>query len=46
MAPDHVYPSWLVLDDGRIMFVDYTNFGDDPGRSHLVGVYLEPGDIE
>ena len=44
-GPDHGYSSWLVLDDGRIMFVDYTNFGDDPGRGHLVGVYLEPDDI-
>ena len=44
-GPDHGYSSWLILDDGRIMLVDYTNFGDDPGRSHLVGVYLEPEDI-
>jgi hypothetical protein len=35
-----------MLDDGRIMFVDYTNFGNEPGRSHLVGVYLEPEDTE
>lgn len=44
--PDHGYSSWLMLDDGRIMLVDYTNFGDEPDRSHLVGVYLEPEDIQ
>ena len=43
--PDHGYSSWLVLDDGRIMFVDYTNFGDERGRSHLVGVYIKPEDL-
>ena len=43
--PDHGYSSWLMLDDGRIMFVDYTNYGDPPGNSHLVGVYIEPEDI-
>jgi hypothetical protein len=43
--PDHGYSSWLVLPDGRIIFVDYTNLGDPMGKSHLVGVYLEPDDI-
>ena len=43
--PDHGYSSWVVLEDGRIMLVDYTNYGDKPGKSHLVGVHLEPGDI-
>lgn len=43
--PDHGYSSWLVLPDGRIMLVDYTNYGDEPGKSHLVGVYLEPEDV-
>jgi hypothetical protein len=42
--PDHGYSSWLPLEDGRIFLVDYTNHGDSPGRSHLVGVYLEPDD--
>jgi hypothetical protein len=43
--PDHGYSSWLALEDGRIILVDYTNFGDNPGKSHLVGVYLDPEDI-
>jgi hypothetical protein len=33
------------LDDGHILLVDYTNYGDELGRSHLVGVYLDPEDI-
>lgn len=44
-SPDHGYSSWLPLDDGRIFLVDYTNYGDAPGKSHLVGVYIEPEDI-
>jgi hypothetical protein len=43
--PDHGYSSWLVLPDGRIILVDYTNLGDPMGKSHLVGVYLAPEDI-
>jgi hypothetical protein len=27
------------------MFVDYTNYGDAPNRSHLYGVYLTPDDL-
>ncbi|TBL78979.1 sialidase family protein [Paenibacillus thalictri] len=42
--PDHGYSSWLELPDGRIMFVDYTNQGDEPHKSHLVGVYLHAED--
>lgn len=44
-APDHGYSSWIQLADGRVYLVDYTNYGDSPGNSHLVGVYLEPEDI-
>lgn len=40
--PDHGYSSWLMLPDGRIILVDYTNAGDPMGQSHLVGAYLEP----
>lgn len=43
--PDHGYSSWLELPDGRIVLVDYTNFGDTPGKSHLVGVHLLPEDL-
>jgi hypothetical protein len=43
--PDHGYSSWVVLDDGRIMFVDYTNCGDPAGQSHIVGVFLDPSDL-
>lgn len=43
--PDHGYSSWLPLPDGRIVFVDYTNRGDEPGKSHLVGGFIEPGDL-
>lgn len=44
-APDHGYSSWLMLADGRIMWVDYTNYGDPGGSSHLVGVFIEPQDL-
>ena len=40
--PDHGYSSWVVLDDGKIMFVDYTNCGDVPKTSHLVGTFIDP----
>jgi len=43
--PDCGYSSWVVLEDGRIMFVDYTNCGDEPDRAHIVGAYIEPADI-
>lgn len=43
--PDHGYSSWLPLPDGRIILVDYTNFGDLPGKSHIVGVHIDPIDI-
>jgi len=26
-SPDHGYSSWVVLEDDRIMFVNYTNVG-------------------
>ena len=38
--PDHGYSSWVQLPDERVLVVDYTNLGDPPGKSHLVGVYL------
>ena len=44
-GPDHGYSSWLLLDDGRIYFTDYTNYGDTGGNSHLVAAYIEPEDI-
>jgi hypothetical protein len=44
-SPDHGYSSWLPLPDGRIIFVDYTNYGDKPSKSHLVGVYFDAGDL-
>lgn len=44
--PDHGYSSWVQLADGRILVVDYTNCGDEPGTSHLVGVHLELQDIQ
>lgn len=44
-GPDHGYSSWVLLDNGRIMWVDYTNYGDPAGSSHLVGVYIDPQDI-
>jgi len=43
--PDCGYSSWVVLEDGRIMFVDYTNCGEEPDRAHIVGAYIEPADI-
>lgn len=44
-APDGGYSSWVVLEDGRILFVDYTNVGDEHKRSHIVGVSIDPEDI-
>lgn len=44
-GPDNGYSSWLMLPDGRIILVDYTNCGDEPGKSHLVGVHLTAEDI-
>ena len=44
-GPDHGYSSWLTLPDGRIILVDYTNYGDEPGKSHIVGVFIDPKDI-
>ena len=44
-GPDHGYSSWLLLDDGRIYFTDYTNYGDTGGNSHLVAAYIDPEDI-
>ena len=43
--PDHGYSSWVQREDGRIFLVDYTNCGDVPNTSHLVGVYLETEDL-
>jgi hypothetical protein len=43
--PDHGYSSWLSLPDGRIFLVDYSNHGDPPGQSHLVGLYIDPEDL-
>jgi len=43
--PDHGYSSWVPLPDGRILLVDYTNLGDEPGKSHLVGVHLTLDDL-
>ncbi|MBZ0297374.1 MAG: glycoside hydrolase [Anaerolineae bacterium] len=43
--PDHGYSSWIQREDGRVFLVDYTNCGDIPDTSHLVGVYLEPEDL-
>lgn len=44
--PDHGYTSWLTLKDGRILFVDYSNRGDELNKSHLVGVYLTLDDLK
>ena len=43
--PDHGYSSWVILADGRIMFVDYTNYGDPAGSSHLVGAFIDMEDL-
>ena len=43
--PDHGYSSWLMLDNGQIMWVDYTNYGDPAGCAHLVGVFIDPEDL-
>ena len=34
-----------ILKKKRIILVDYTNYDDQPGKSHIVGVFLEPADI-
>ena len=43
--PDGGYSSWVILEDGRILFVDYTNCGDPPGQSHVVAAFLDPEDL-
>jgi sialidase-1 len=43
--PDNGYSSWVLLPDGRILLVDYTNLGDEPQKSHLVGVHLTLDDL-
>lgn len=43
--PDHGYSSWIQRPDGVVYLVDYTNAGDVPDTSHLVGVYIEPEDL-
>ena len=42
---DHGYSSWVELPDGHIFSVDYTNYGDAPDTSHLVGVHMDSHDI-
>jgi hypothetical protein len=44
-GPDHGYSSWLFLDDGRITWVDYTNCGDIPMKSHIVGMHIHPDEL-
>jgi len=44
-GPDHGYSSWLILNDGSIVFVDYTNCGDKPSKSHLVGARFRPEEV-
>ena len=44
-GPDHGYSSWLQQEDGTIVFVDYTNLGDEDGKSHLVGAFIDPQDM-
>ena len=44
-SPDHGYSSWLFLEDGRICFTDYTNRGDEPGLSHIVGLHFRPEEL-
>ena len=43
--PDHGYSSWLQLDDGTIVFVDYTTAGDKGEEGHLVGGRFRPEDV-
>ncbi len=43
--PDHGYSSHVTLPDGTIVFVDYTNLGDKPGKSHLVGGRFRANDF-
>lgn len=44
-APDHGYSSWIQRHDSSIFFVDYTNYGDPAGNSHLVGSRIELQDL-
>lgn len=43
--PDHGYSSWIQQEDGTVFLVDYTNCGDVPEKSHIVGVYIAPEDL-
>lgn len=44
-APDHGYSSWIQRIEGQIYFVDYTNYGDPAGNSHLVGNIIDLQDL-
>lgn len=45
-APDNGYSTWLQLDVGKILVLDYTNQGDPRGQSHIVGCRLTIEDFE
>jgi hypothetical protein len=44
--PDNGYSSWLLLDDGEVLVLDYTNEGDPLGQSHIVACRLRVGDFQ
>lgn len=43
--PDNGYSSWVQLDDGEILVLDYTNEGDRIGLSHIVGCSVREEDF-
>ncbi|MCP4756790.1 MAG: hypothetical protein GY866_38500, partial [Proteobacteria bacterium] len=45
-APDNGYSSWVELENGKIVFVDYTNYGDEPDKSHIVGAVFNIRDLD
>ncbi len=45
-APDNGYSSWVELENGKIVFVDYTNLGDKPDKSHIVGAVFNIADLD
>jgi hypothetical protein len=42
---DNGYSSWVVMPDGSIQFVDYSSYGDPPGKAHIVGLRFRPEEI-
>jgi hypothetical protein len=39
--PDHGYSTWVELEDGRLLVLDYTNEDAPEGKAYLEGFHVE-----